>query len=31
MLFGLNLAGTITLCLLAIYLGKVLITLTGLK
>jgi CrcB protein len=30
-LFGLNLVGTITLCLLAIYLGKVLITATGLK
>ena len=30
-LFGLNLVGTITLCLLAIYLGKVLITVTGLK
>lgn len=31
MLFGLNLVGTVTLCLLAVYLGKVLITLTGLK
>jgi fluoride exporter len=30
-LFGLNLVGTITLCLLAIYLGKFLITITGLK
>jgi fluoride exporter len=30
-LFGLNLVGTITLCLLAIYLGKFLITVTGLK
>jgi fluoride exporter len=30
-LFGLNLIGTITLCLLAVYLGKVLITVTGLK
>ena len=30
-LFGLNLLGTITLCLLAVYLGKVLITVTGLK
>jgi fluoride exporter len=30
-LFGLNLVGTITLCLLAVYLGKVLITFTGLK
>ncbi len=30
-LFGLNLVGTVTLCLLAIYLGKVLITLMGLK
>ena len=30
-LFGLNLVGTITLCLLAVYLGKVLITVTGLK
>lgn len=30
-LFGLNLIGTITLCLLAVYLGKVLITATGLK
>jgi fluoride exporter len=30
-LFGLNLVGTITLCLLAVYLGKVLITITGLK
>jgi fluoride exporter len=31
MLFGLNLVGTVTACLLAVYLGKVLITLTGLK
>ncbi|MBT3366694.1 MAG: fluoride efflux transporter CrcB [Nitrospina sp.] len=31
MLFGLNLVGTITLCLLAVYLGKVLVTVTGLK
>ena len=31
MLFGLNLVGTITLCLLAVYLGKILITVTGLK
>jgi fluoride exporter len=30
-LFGLNLVATITLCLLAVYLGKVLITVTGLK
>ena len=30
-LFGLNLVGTITLCLLAVYLGKVLLTVTGLK
>ena len=30
-LFGLNLVGTITLCLLAVYLGKVLVTVTGLK
>ena len=30
-LFGLNLAGNITLCLLAIYMGKTLITITGLK
>jgi fluoride exporter len=30
-LFGLNLVGTITLCLLAVYLGKVLIAVTGLK
>jgi fluoride exporter len=30
-LFGLNLAGTVTLCLLAVYLGKVLVTVTGLK
>jgi fluoride exporter len=30
-LFGLNLVGTITLCLLAVYLGKVFITITGLK
>ena len=30
-LFGLNLVGTITLCLLAVYLGKVLIIVTGLK
>jgi len=31
MLFGLNLVGTVTLCLLAVYLGKVLITVMGLK
>ena len=31
LLFGLNLIGTITLCLLAVYLGKVLITIVGLK
>ncbi|MBT5867387.1 MAG: fluoride efflux transporter CrcB [Nitrospinaceae bacterium] len=31
LLFGLNLVGTVTLCLLAIYLGKVLITIMGLK
>ena len=30
-LFGLNLVGTITLCLLAVYLGKFLVTVTGLK
>ena len=30
-LFGLNLVGTITLCLLAVYLGKFLITVTGLR
>jgi CrcB protein len=30
-LFGLNLIGTLTLCLLAVYLGKVLITVSGLK
>ena len=30
-LFGLNLVGTITLCLMAVYLGKLLITVTGLK
>jgi fluoride exporter len=30
-LFGLNLLGTVTLCFLAIYLGKVLITVSGLK
>jgi fluoride exporter len=30
-LFGLNLVGTITLCLLAVYLGKILITVIGLK
>ena len=30
-LFGLNLVGTITLCLLAVYLGKVLTTVAGLK
>ena len=30
-LFGLNLVGTITLCLLAVYLGKVLVAVTGLK
>ncbi len=29
--FGLNLVGTITVCLLAVYLGKVLVTITGLK
>jgi fluoride exporter len=28
-LFGLNMIGTITLCLLAVYLGKFLITVTG--
>jgi fluoride exporter len=31
MLFGLNLLGTVTLCLLAVYLGKVMATVTGLK
>ena len=31
MLFGLNLAGTVTLCLLAVYLGEILITVTGLE
>ncbi len=31
LLFGANLVGTVTLCLLAVYLGKVLITVTGLK
>ena len=31
MLFGLNLVGTVTLCPLAVYLGKVLITVMGLK
>ncbi|MFP6637746.1 MAG: fluoride efflux transporter CrcB [Nitrospinaceae bacterium] len=31
MLFGLNLLGTITLCLFAVYLGKVLMTASGLK
>ena len=31
MLFGLNLVGTVTICLLAVYLGKVLVTITGLK
>ena len=31
MLFGLNLTGSITLCLLAVYLGTVLITVMGLK
>ena len=30
-LFGLNLVGTVTICLLAVYLGKVLVTITGLK
>ena len=30
-LFGLNLVGTITLCLLAVYLGKFLVTVTALK
>ena len=30
-LLGLNLMGTVTLCLLAVYLGKVLVTITGLK
>ena len=30
-LFGLNLVGTITLCLFAVYLGKVLVAVTGLK
>ena len=29
--FGLNLVGTVTICLLAVYLGKVLVTITGLK
>mgnify|MGYP002637914081 CR=1 FL=1 len=31
LLFGLNLVGTVSLCLLAVYLGKVLITVMGLK
>jgi len=31
MLFGLNIMGTVTLCLLAVYMGKVLITVIGLK
>ncbi|MZG29438.1 MAG: fluoride efflux transporter CrcB [Nitrospinae bacterium] len=31
LLFGANLVGTVTLCLLAVYFGKVLITITGLK
>ncbi len=31
MLFGLNLIGTIGLCLLAVYLGKIAITVMGLK
>jgi fluoride exporter len=31
LLFGLNLIGTITLCLLAIYLGKTLATIVGIK
>lgn len=31
MLFGLNVLGTVTLCLFAVYLGKILITITGLK
>ena len=30
-LFGLNLVGTVALCLMAVYLGKILITLVGLK
>ena len=30
-LFGLNLVGTVTICLLAVYLGEVLVTITGLK
>jgi fluoride exporter len=30
-LFGLNLVGTVTICLLAVYLGKVLVAITGLK
>ena len=30
-LFGLNLLGTVTICLFAVYLGKVIITITGLK
>jgi CrcB protein len=31
MLFGLNLVGTVALCLLAIYLGKMIITVLGIK
>ncbi len=31
MLFGLNIMGTVALCLLAVYMGKVLITVIGLK
>ncbi|MZH40201.1 MAG: fluoride efflux transporter CrcB [Nitrospinae bacterium] len=31
LLFGANLVGTVTLCLLAVYFGKVLIIITGLK
>lgn len=31
MLFGLNIIGTVALCLLAVYMGKVLITVIGLK
>ena len=30
-MFGLNLIGTVTICLLAVYLGKGLVTVTGLK
>ena len=30
-MFGLNLIGTVTICLLAVYLGKFLVTVTGLK